>query len=95
MLRFDDDNRLLKLSVHDLLDAGPAKGHLKMQVAWSSRTRMRIGQQIHTSWQDARSSVDDSFRREVRLIQFRRLPGDRLRHFFNRAEPLREALHSH
>lgn len=67
VLRFDDENRLLKLSVHDLLDAGPAKGHLKMQVAWSSRTRMRIGQQVHTSWQEARSTADESFRREVRL----------------------------
>lgn len=67
MLRFDDENKLLKLGVHDLLDAGPASGHLRMQVAWSSRTRMRIGQEIHTAWQDFRATEDSSFRREVRL----------------------------
>jgi len=67
VLRFDDENHLLKLGVHDLLEAGPSSGHLRMQVAWSSRTRMQIGQQVHTEWQDFRSREDDSFRREVRV----------------------------
>lgn len=67
MLRFDDQNRLLKIGVHDLIDAGPSSGHLRMQVNWSGRTRMQMGTDIHNRWQDARTAEDASFRREVRI----------------------------
>ncbi|MEL6343942.1 MAG: helicase C-terminal domain-containing protein [Myxococcota bacterium] len=67
MLRFDNAQKILSLGVHDLIDAGPSRGHLRMQVAWSSRTRMRIGQQIHSRWQADRAAQDASFRREVRV----------------------------
>lgn len=67
MLRFDNDKRILKLGVHDLLDAGPASGHLRLQVSGASRVRMRIGQEIHTSWQTLRGEEDETFRREVRI----------------------------
>ncbi len=67
MLRFDNEKRLLKIGVHDLIDAGPASGHLRMQVNWSGRTRMQAGTEVHNRWQDARTAEDDSFRREVRI----------------------------
>ncbi len=65
MLRFNDDERTLELGVHDLVDAGPATGHLRLQIAWSARTRMRAGQEAHTTWQAQRASEDAGFQREV------------------------------
>lgn len=65
MLRFDDHSRTLDLGVHDLLDAVPPSGHLRLQAAWSARARMKAGQQVHTAWQGARAEEDEGFRREV------------------------------
>jgi len=67
VLRIDDDERLLEIGVHDLIDAGPQHGHLRLQVAWSARTRMKAGQQVHTAWQAERAAEDAGFRREVTL----------------------------
>jgi DNA excision repair protein ERCC-2 len=67
VLRFDDAARTLGLGVHDLIDAGPARGDLRLQVAWSARARMRAGQVVHTRWQDAKAADDAEFQREVTL----------------------------
>lgn len=67
MLRFDDDHRTLELGVHDLIDAGPPAGHLRLQVAWSARTRMRAGQAAHTDWQAKRADESAAFQREVSI----------------------------
>ncbi len=67
MLRFDDDARTLELSVHDVLDAGPPQGSLRMNVAWSSRTRMQAGTKVHSQWQQARALEDEDYAREVRV----------------------------
>jgi len=67
VLRIDDDERIVEIGVHDLIDTGPKQGHLSLQVAWSARTRMRAGQEVHSSWQAARAAEDDAFRREVTL----------------------------
>ena len=53
------------MGVHDLIDAGPPTGDLRMQVAWQTKTRMRQGQIVHTSYQKQREEVDASFKREV------------------------------
>ncbi len=65
MLRFDDHSRTLDLGVHDLLEAVPPSGHLRLQAAWSARARMKAGQQVHTAWQGDRAGQDEGFRREV------------------------------
>ncbi len=67
MLRFDDAARTLELGVHDLIDAGPPRGDLRLQVAWSAKARMRAGQQAHSRWQTAREAEDGGFQREVTL----------------------------
>ena len=67
MIRFDDQNRSLELGVHDLLEAGPPTGDLELQLAWSSRARMRAGTLAHTTWQAERADEDDQFEREVVL----------------------------
>ena len=67
MLRFDDQERTLELGVHDLIEAGPPRGDLRLQVAWSARARMRAGQVVHTRWQAARGEEDAGFQREVML----------------------------
>lgn len=67
MLRIDDEEKLLEIGVHDLIDAGPQQGHLRLQVAWSARTRMKAGQQVHSAWQAERAAEDAGFRREVTL----------------------------
>ena len=67
MLRIDDTERTVEIGVHDLIDTGPKQGHLSLQVAWSARTRMRAGQEVHSNWQTARAEEDADFRREVTL----------------------------
>lgn len=67
MLRFSNTDRTLELGVHDLIDAGPPSGHLRLQVAWSARARMRAGQVVHTAWQAERALEDDDFEREVTI----------------------------
>jgi DNA excision repair protein ERCC-2 len=67
VLRIDDSERIVEIGVHDLIETGPKHGHLSLQVAWSARTRMRAGQEVHTAWQSIRADEDDAFRREVTL----------------------------
>lgn len=67
MLRFDDAKQVVDIGVHDLIDAGPREGHLQLQVAWSARTRMKAGQDIHTAYQAERAGSDEEFQREVTL----------------------------
>jgi DNA excision repair protein ERCC-2 len=67
MIRFQNEQRKLYIGVHDLLDAGPPKGDLYMQVAWSQKKRMKEGQRIHTQYQNAAIQEDISFQREVKI----------------------------
>jgi DNA excision repair protein ERCC-2 len=67
VLRFDEEARTLELSVHDVLDAGPPRGSLRMSVAWSTRTRMAAGVRVHTDWQQARAVEDAAYAKEVRI----------------------------
>ena len=62
MIRFQNEERKLLAGVHDLLDAGPPKGDLYMQVAWSQK-RMR-GQQSYTI--PDHNTNRQSFEREVK-----------------------------
>ena len=48
VIRFIDDKRQVKLSVHDVIDAGHTVGDLYLTVAWTANTRMRLGTGIHT-----------------------------------------------
>lgn len=67
MLRFDEEARTLELSVHDVLDAGPPRGSLRMSVAWSTRARMAAGVRVHNDWQQARAVEDAAYSKEVRI----------------------------
>ena len=67
MIRFHDEKKRLDIGVHDLIDAGPPKGDLYLQVAWSSKKRMKEGQRIHTQYQTTALEEDSSFRREVKI----------------------------
>ncbi|MDP6934971.1 MAG: hypothetical protein QGG40_18765, partial [Myxococcota bacterium] len=51
MLRFDDDDRRLRLGVHDLLALGPREGDLRLDVPWSSRARLTAGRETHQAYQ--------------------------------------------
>jgi DNA excision repair protein ERCC-2 len=65
-LRFDDAAKVLSLSVRDLVDAGPARGHLSPRLVGGA-ARMQLGRQVHESFQTSRASEDHQFRAEVRL----------------------------
>ena len=67
MLRFNDAERILKLSVHDVVDAGPPAGHLSMAVAFSGRARMAAGQAAHQTYQAHRAYEDEDFAKEVQV----------------------------
>jgi len=65
VIRFVDEKRQLKLSVHDVIDSGPPNGDLYLTVAWSATTRMRIGTEIHTQYQQQALVDDPNFQKEV------------------------------
>jgi DNA excision repair protein ERCC-2 len=67
LLRFDDKQRKLCLSVHDVIDAGPPNGDLQLQVAWSSRSRMKKGQQIHSQYQQEQEASQPTFQSEIHI----------------------------
>ena len=67
LIRFIDDKRQLKLSVHDVIDAGPPAGDLYLTVAWTANTRMRIGTEIHTRYQEHAIEENPNFQKEVTI----------------------------
>ena len=67
MIRFKDTQKLLQLSVHDVIDSGPPSGDLQLQVAWTVQTRMKIGQQLHTEYQERELSQNEHFEKEVSI----------------------------
>ncbi|TNE86926.1 MAG: hypothetical protein EP330_20170 [Deltaproteobacteria bacterium] len=66
-LRFDDAAKTLSLSVRDLVEAGPARGHLSPRMVGGT-ARMQLGRQVHESFQSARAADDDTYKAEVRLV---------------------------
>jgi DNA excision repair protein ERCC-2 len=67
LIRFDDAERSLQLSVRDLVEASAPRGHLTLDVVRRGRARLAAGQWVHTTWQSAREAEDEGFTREVRL----------------------------
>ena len=67
MIRFFDDKRQVKLSVHDVMAAGPPHGDLYLQVAWTAQTRMRIGTEIHVQYQETAEKENPQFQKEVAI----------------------------
>lgn len=65
-LRFDDAAKVLSLSVRDLVDAGPARGHLSPRLVGGT-ARMQLGREVHEHYQGTRTAEDERFRAEVRL----------------------------
>ncbi|MCB9759654.1 MAG: ATP-dependent DNA helicase [Alphaproteobacteria bacterium] len=63
-LRFNDSERRLTLGVHDLIEAGPRSGHLRLQAAVSRTARLAAGREAHQRWQQWRSEVDEDFQAE-------------------------------
>lgn len=67
MLRFNDRDRRLTLSVHDVVDAGPNRGSLQAGVVQTSVSRMQAGQRAHTAYQSERAAQDSAFQAEVAI----------------------------
>ncbi|MCO4746678.1 MAG: PD-(D/E)XK nuclease family protein [Proteobacteria bacterium] len=65
-LRYDDASKTLSLSVRDLVEAGPARGHLSPRMVGGT-ARMALGRQVHETWQTDRAEQDSAYRAEVRL----------------------------
>ena len=64
-VRYHDSERRLVLGVHDVIDAGPARGDLRSGAVMAGVTRMRKGQEAHTAWQSWRADEDPAFEAEV------------------------------
>lgn len=67
MVRYDDDERTLACSARDLVEAGAARGDLRVSVAQSKTARLELGRRAHVAWQEERGATDEAFRAEVRL----------------------------
>ncbi|MFK7928183.1 MAG: helicase C-terminal domain-containing protein [Myxococcota bacterium] len=66
-LRFDDAERVLTLSVRDLVELGFRSGHLSLDVVRSAKRRMAEGRAIHEAWQADRAVEDEAFEAEKTL----------------------------
>jgi len=55
------------MSVHDVIDAGPALGHLSMSSGFSGRARMVAGVTAHSVYQGHRAHEDPEFDQEVSM----------------------------
>jgi DNA excision repair protein ERCC-2 len=66
-LRYDDADKRITLSVHDLVEAGPASGHLVLEVPQSRAARMAAGRAVHTREQERRADEDTTYQAEVSL----------------------------
>ncbi|MCB9730978.1 MAG: ATP-dependent DNA helicase [Deltaproteobacteria bacterium] len=64
-LRFDDEARTLVLGVHDLIEAGPRSGHLRVQLAQSRMARLAAGREVHQTYQAWRQELDEDYQAEV------------------------------
>ena len=67
MLRFNDAERTLKMSVHDVVAVGPPSGSLSMALGWNGRSRMAAGVAAHRTYQAVRHDQDDEFEAEVHV----------------------------
>jgi len=66
-LRFDDAQRTLRLSVRDLVTAGPPSGHLVLSSAQRAVDRMASGREAHALWQSRQQAADPNYLPEVPL----------------------------
>lgn len=65
MIRFNDRDRVVELSVRDLVDSGPMRGDLRLGVVQSLAARAAAGRRVHSEWQEERKREDDSYQAEV------------------------------
>lgn len=71
-LRFDDDQRVLTLSVRDLVELGFRSGHLSLEIVRSAKRRLAEGRAVHEAWQTSRGLEDEAFEAEKSLrVQIR------------------------
>ncbi len=66
-VRYHDPERRLILGVHDVIDAGPPRGDLRLGAVLSGLARMQKGREAHTLWQSSRASEDQDFQAEVSI----------------------------
>ncbi|NCG20877.1 MAG: DEAD/DEAH box helicase family protein [Rhodobacterales bacterium] len=65
MIRWDDQERTIKLSVRDLVEQGAPSGHLALEVVQTRTARMAAGRLAHVTWQTERSTEDALCEAEV------------------------------
>jgi DNA excision repair protein ERCC-2 len=65
-VRYDDAERTIRLSVHDVVDLG-VEGHLFAELASTRATRLALGRRTHVDWQGERAEQDGEFRAELAL----------------------------
>lgn len=89
MIRYDDNARVLKLSVRDLVLAQEPRGHLTLDVVRANRSRLVAGQQAHLEYQAEREAADPHFTREV-TVRRQEVVGDWTVHIQGRVDGLVE-----
>ena len=66
-IRYDDRDRILSLSVRDLVEGITPRGHLVLEVVQTRQARMAAGRRVHIAYQNDRASEDPDFQAEVPL----------------------------
>ena len=67
MIRFNDSERTLELSVRDLVERSAPSGDLQVAVVQSLQARAAAGRRVHTRYQRERSVEDADFVAEARV----------------------------
>lgn len=66
MIRWNDAERVVELSVRDLVERSAPSGNLQLAVVQTLSSRAAAGRAVHASWQGERSADDAAFRAEAR-----------------------------
>lgn len=67
MIRFDDEERTLELSVRDLVERAAPSGNLQVAVVQTLSARAAVGRKVHLEYQAERADDDEGFVAEARV----------------------------
>ena len=66
-LRYDDQRRILRCSVRDLVEVSRLRGHLNMELVQTPMARLALGRMIHDQYQTYQEGVNAQYQRESTL----------------------------
>lgn len=66
-IRYDDQRRILRCSVRDLVEVSRLRGHLNMELVQTPIARLALGRMIHEQYQTQQEQLSPQYQRESTL----------------------------